>query len=589
MSDEYELAKSELPQDLDDSTPYENKQWNYIQDINSGVYTNNQQSLVQFDLSSIYNSGKFIDVSQMYLTIPIVYTAAWGQAAAAGAVVPVAGNEFLITPKNGSWNLIHSLEVTVDGKNVIQQTPNINVHTNFKMMSQMSKDDLKTMGATLGCYPDDVQAYLYNTVGSATGAIGGNGLSNNMIFPILAAGTVGAANGNEQAPGLAAVGIAAYDTQGYVYNSALQKRSQRIANNMSAPANGMSALIGTGNMGAEFQPYYTVLNTDYMTWYDIAVIRLCDVCDFFAKAPLTKNFNGLLRIYFNTGAMNIGVAVATGNMYMSGANSSFSNTCPFTINQMPILQIPALTANLQVSCTIAKSSVSTAMNGIALSASGGASPMNACRCYFPMVTLKPSVALKYISENRAKKIIYTNVLASIYTAIASGANYNQLVQSGVRNIKGVLIVPFIASSVHGSLTNLAGLTTFAPYSSPFDTAPNTTPCSLTNLQVSVGQVNQLMNYYNYTFEEFYQQLNLYEKINSSDLGLSNGQIGQAMFEHGYRYYYVDCSRGTNADSNTPRNVNISFTNNTLKAMDILVFVEYYCEAVLDCETGRVSV
>ena len=585
MSDTYELAKSDQPQDLDDSTPYENKQWNYIQDINSGVYTNNQQSLVQFDLSSIYNSGKFIDVSQMYLTIPIVYTGAWGQAVSAGPIAPVAGNEFLITPKNGSWNLIHSLEVTVDGKNVIQQTPNINVHTNFKMLSQMSKDDLKTMGATLGCYPDDVQAYLYNTAGlsATTGCIGGNGLSNNMILPVSADGTIGTANANEQST------FAVYDASGSVYNSALQKRSQRIANNMSAPANGMNALIGSANMFAEFQPYYTVANTYYMTWYDIAVIRLCDVCDFFAKAPLTKNFSGLLRIYINTGALSISVDVASGAMFMSGANSSFSNTCPFTINQMPIAQIPALTANLQVSCNIAKSTVSTAVNGISLSAGAGASPMNACRCYFPMVTLKPSVALKYISENRAKKIIYTNVLASIYTAIASTANYNQLVQSGVRNIKGVLIMPFVASSVHGALsTTTTAITTFAPYSSPFDTAPCTTPCSLINLQISVGQVNQLMNYYNYTFEEFYQQLNLYEKINSSDLGLSNGMIGQAMYEHGYRYYYVDCSRGTEADQNTPRNVNITFTNNTLKAIDILVFVEYFDELVLDAETGRIS-
>ena len=106
-------------------------------------------------------------------------------------------------------------------------------------------------------------------------------------------------------------------------------------------------------------------------------------------------------------------------------------------------------------------------------------------------------------------------MASIYTAITAGSSYNQLVQSGVRNIKGVLIMPYIASSVHGAMTSAAGaalgITTFAPYSSPFDTAPATTPCSLINLQISVGQVNQLMNYYNYTFEEFYQQLNLYEK------------------------------------------------------------------------------
>ena len=142
MSDTYELAKANQDQSISAETPYEDKQFNFINDINSGVYQNSQQSLVQFDLSSIYNSGKFIDISQMYLTIPIVYTACFSSATPAN-VAPTAnmGSEFLVTPKSGSWNLIQSLEVVVNGQTVIQQQPNINFHTNFKMLSQMSKDD----------------------------------------------------------------------------------------------------------------------------------------------------------------------------------------------------------------------------------------------------------------------------------------------------------------------------------------------------------------------------------------------------------------------------------------------------------------
>src|ERR1700722_12651887 len=125
MADVYELSKSEQVQDLDKETPYESKQWNFVNDINSGVYTNSQQSLVQFDLSSIYNSGTFIDVSQMYLTIPLIYTACYSSAAPAN-VAPTAnaGNEWLITPKSGSWNLVQSVEVTVGGTTVIQNQPN---------------------------------------------------------------------------------------------------------------------------------------------------------------------------------------------------------------------------------------------------------------------------------------------------------------------------------------------------------------------------------------------------------------------------------------------------------------------------------
>jgi hypothetical protein len=52
------------PQSENDYSPYTDKQCNsYINDINSGVYQNNSLSLVQFDLSSIYNSSKFTDTN----------------------------------------------------------------------------------------------------------------------------------------------------------------------------------------------------------------------------------------------------------------------------------------------------------------------------------------------------------------------------------------------------------------------------------------------------------------------------------------------------------------------------------------------
>ena len=61
MSDNYEFTKSSIPQAIDDYSPYIDKQANnYINDINSGVYTNNSLSLVTFDLGQIYNSHTFI-------------------------------------------------------------------------------------------------------------------------------------------------------------------------------------------------------------------------------------------------------------------------------------------------------------------------------------------------------------------------------------------------------------------------------------------------------------------------------------------------------------------------------------------------
>jgi len=280
-------------------------------------------------------------------------------------------------------------------------------------------------------------------------------------------------------------------------------------------------------------------------------------------------------------------------MSLTGSNSSFVNTCPFTINQLPVANLPANVTSLAVSCTIARSTVSTSLNGTILAQSGAVHPMNSCRCYYPMVSLKPSVALKYISENRAKKMVYTNVLSNVFSNISAGATYNQLVQSGVRNIKGVLITPFISQATHGALNTGANafanpIIPFAPYQSPFDTGPNTTPMSLTQLNVSIGGKNELMNFYSYTYENFVQQINAYDKLNSGDMGLSCGLISQSMWEHAYRFYYVDCSRSAMADQNSPRNVNITFLNNSLQNIDVWTFFEYFDELVIDVELGRIA-
>ena len=77
-SDNFEFEKACSPQSLEDNTPYKSKTFSYINDINSGVYNNNGLSLVQFDLSSIYNSSGFSDSADLFLTLPIVMTAVYG-------------------------------------------------------------------------------------------------------------------------------------------------------------------------------------------------------------------------------------------------------------------------------------------------------------------------------------------------------------------------------------------------------------------------------------------------------------------------------------------------------------------------------
>ena len=77
-TDNYDFDKSSIPQDLDGYTPFIDKQTNsYINDQNSGVYSATQ-SLVQFDLSSLYNSSRWTNTNDMFVTIPIIMAIATG-------------------------------------------------------------------------------------------------------------------------------------------------------------------------------------------------------------------------------------------------------------------------------------------------------------------------------------------------------------------------------------------------------------------------------------------------------------------------------------------------------------------------------
>ena len=64
--------------------------------------------------------------------------------------------------------------------------------------------------------------------------------------------------------------------------------------------------------------------------------------------------------------------------------------------------------------------------------------------------IKPEKLIPYISENRSKTIVYTSVLFNTFNTITSGSTYSALVSSGITNIRGVLLIPFISSNTNGT-------------------------------------------------------------------------------------------------------------------------------------------
>ena len=54
-----------------------------------------------------------------------------------------------------------------------------------------------------------------------------------------------------------------------------------------------------------------------------------------------------------------------------------------------------------------------------------------------------------------------------------------------------------------------------------------------------------------------------------------------------RIYYVNLSRGTPADKATPRNIVVSFNNQSAVAIDLLCFCVYLDDLIIDVESGLV--
>jgi hypothetical protein len=99
--------------------------------------------------------------------------------------------------------------------------------------------------------------------------------------------------------------------------------------------------------------------------------------------------------------------------------------------------------------------------------------------------------------------------------------------------------------------------------------------------------NVLQSTLNMNYENFLAQVNLAEQRTSSDFGVSTCLIHQGHWEAN-KWYFVNVERGNIADKIQPRNINISFNNYSNVAIDMLVFIFYSDQMVLDVETGIVT-
>ena len=437
----------------------------------------------------------------------------------------------------------------------------------------MSQNDLLNLGPTLGFSPnglDNVKSMKYSntTTTAATAACPGYGISNNRI--------VGSPDNQIALNTVQNSGIA---------NGSLQYKVGRYIDTNNQD-NNMTALVTAAQMGIEFRPYH-VRSGHYLIWYDYCVIKVGHLFESMNKIGLVKKLDASIRIWVNTGTVNVAVAQPNStdlNYSLTTANNTFSNTCPLMINWLGNTEanggVAAGTAGIVAGLYINKPPTTT-FNGINLALSAAQHPLSNCRLYYSQIAVDDTLSLKYDLENHHKQIVYRSVTSSMCPNIQAGSNFSQVINAGIVHPTGILLVPFLANSIAGGFGD-------SQWKSPFDSCPATTcPIPLVNLQVNVGGTNMLQSNLFTNYENFISQVNLAESLTSSDFGVSCGLINQSWWEFS-RFYYVNIERTDAADKLGPRNINISFTNGGNVNIDVMAFIFYSDEFKIDINTGIVN-
>jgi hypothetical protein len=184
----------------------------------------------------------------------------------------------------------------------------------------MSENDLKTLGHCIGFSPtlDNPKIAKYQSSFAAVNGGSGNGYNNNRVFS--------SASDNQIIAGVQNTSTG---------NAANQYKIGRYLDITYTGGQDMYGTTGTlmtpTQLNTEFRPYYTT-SGNYMFFHDYAVIKLNYLFEGLNRIALVKRLDAQLRLWVNTGTVNVTVAnpaTSTDTSYiLTTANNTFSNTCP---------------------------------------------------------------------------------------------------------------------------------------------------------------------------------------------------------------------------------------------------------------------
>lgn len=537
------------------------KEWVPIADQQNGVYRSNQSQVVT---TALANDSRWASYRDAFIAMPLLFSLS-------GAGVPdttVAANsmDYSIGYKNGFLQMIHSLQVSMGGSTIVQQTAFSNIWNHFKLLTSLSYGDILSLGPSIGFYPDNA---LSISVTSATATTEGVGTCNNRNF-FQATPVTGVRN--------------TYDE----YNIGLLKRQQYInydPNGLTAtstvPQAAYSTLLDGTRCNNLYKSYVFRQAANVTQIAVMAILPLKQLHSFFDNMPLCKGVNLTITMTLNqtftTFTLDASKNITQGSLSVTSQSSGTNPLMFASISGSNGSAAAVASQPINASVYVGNQVQNTTQITDGCQASGFTSQVF---LHVPVYTLDPVIEQAYLSS-RVKRIMYTDIAQYLIQNVASNSQFSSIVTNAQAGLKSVLCVPYFT-------TASAGANGLSPLLSPFDSAPCTSsPLTLlNNFNVRISGQNMLMDNALYTYQTFLQHFYGCNSYAAGEQGISgNGLIGQLEWETGYCFHYVNCSRMPASELSVPKSVQIVGVNQSIRAIDIYVFTEFGCSLVMDVLSG----
>lgn len=535
-----------------------------ILDNQNGSYSGNQCVI---DTSQLSNSNRYMSYREAYLQIPMVMTLT-GDAVNLGFAPATAATscDYACGLKNWFGSVIHSIQVDWNSITVIQQTNFQGIYNTFRLMTSLSVNDIITQGSSIGFFPDDALAVVFNAAASVNGV--GTCFTQNATPTTVVTGTFNS-----------------YNTG----NVGMIKRQQYInydPSGLTAPASdAFSTLLSLQNVAQIYKSHIFSKTNDgaaargEVQWAINGIVKLKHIANLFEKMPLLKGTFLKLTLQLNNSVVSFSSAGTGGNLTITSVQVGSGGVSPLQIASAAagngsVAAFPAGAYTLSLAVGASVLTTQTAVTGVTSSPMARNITLNV-----PAYSFSPPYEMAYIASP-IKKLVYEDIYNYQILNVPAAGLFNNLITNGLSNLVKCAVFPFFTTAANGG-TN--------PLTSPFDAAgcgPTSPLCLLSQFQVVVSGANVLYNTQKYSYQQFMEQLVGANGINGDEVdGLTSGLIGQLDFETAYNYYYVNVSRVLEGDKAVPRSVSVQGQNMSGKAIDLIVFLVYEQSLSIDILSG----